>query len=448
MQRTYPPHSRHYHGPAAPKARRAWLWIVLLTPVAIIGTIGFVLSLGLLFNMTGEELELTAPERELVLDITHLSMWLGEYAPDAAAETVTKTRYIDDSYEIEYVYDVPEDDAAPYLTYTLAFEQNTSDATTTYHSYWGGTKVAFYVFGDVDISVEEKNELFAWGEESKFRILEAEGVPFRQRVHREKGRKPSFICWYRSSISTTRRRSQRCFLPYSRSSTNTRPRPDAQFGRSFRFHRVDRFDDVEKVILYVHDLESRSSHVPERRSIQIWTEATGNRRHEIEHETEGDIATSGMFEHVELPRGFEQPEDLPQALYRARHGAKRARREDLIEAAIGLSKLVDVRMPKLNSSLVGLDAGPGLPKHLRADVQADDSAAWWKQRDVQTRSHGDEENPPATHASEELLFDRPPAFLGAAHAQSVQPLCGEIPLPLRFTVQAHLVSRPRKSSGR
>ena len=116
MQRTYPPHSRHYHGPAAPKARRAWLWIVLLTPVAIIGTIGFVLSLGVLFNMTGEELELTAPERELVLDITHLSMWLGEYAPDAAAETVTKTRYIDDSYEIEYVYDVPEGDAAPYLT--------------------------------------------------------------------------------------------------------------------------------------------------------------------------------------------------------------------------------------------------------------------------------------------------------------------------------------------
>lgn len=178
MQRAYPPHSRHYHRPAAPKSRRAWLWTIVLTPVAIIGTIGFVLSLGVLFNMTGEELELTAPERELVLDIAHLSVWLGEYAPDTASETVTKTRYIDDSYEIEYVYDVPEDDAAPYLTYTLAFEQNTSDATTTFHSYWGGTKVAFYVFGDVDISVEEKNELFAWGEESTFGVLQADGVPF------------------------------------------------------------------------------------------------------------------------------------------------------------------------------------------------------------------------------------------------------------------------------
>jgi len=73
MQRTYPAHSRHYQGAAEPKARRTWLQIVFLTPVAVIGTIGFVLTLGVLFNMTGEALELAAAERELVFDIAHLS---------------------------------------------------------------------------------------------------------------------------------------------------------------------------------------------------------------------------------------------------------------------------------------------------------------------------------------------------------------------------------------
>ena len=70
------------------------------------------------------------------------------YTPDLAGERMTKTRYVDDSYKIEYVYDLPDDEAAPYLTCSLTFESTEADARGTYTSIWGGTKVTFMMLGD------------------------------------------------------------------------------------------------------------------------------------------------------------------------------------------------------------------------------------------------------------------------------------------------------------
>jgi hypothetical protein len=146
--------------------------------VGIVASLGAVIGLGALFNMSGTSVALASDERELVVDISHLKEWMEGYSPDPAGETLEKTRYIDDSYEIEYVYDLPENEEAPYLSYTLTFEPSASDASTTYVSLWGGTKVAFYVFGEVEVDVQEKNEIFRWGDESRFGLLVAEGRPF------------------------------------------------------------------------------------------------------------------------------------------------------------------------------------------------------------------------------------------------------------------------------
>jgi hypothetical protein len=180
MERTRPAHLRPRLSPRpVPQARpRPWIWILALIPAGLLASVVTVIGLGALFNMSGTSVALAAEERELVVDISHLKEWMEGYSPDPAGETLEKTRYIDDSYEIEYVYDLPENDEAPYLSYTLTFEPSTSDASTTYVSLWGGTKVAFYVFGDVQVDVQEKNELFRWGDESRFGLLVAEGRPF------------------------------------------------------------------------------------------------------------------------------------------------------------------------------------------------------------------------------------------------------------------------------
>ena len=100
------------------------------------------------------------------------------YTPDLAGERMTKTRYFDDSYEIEYVYDLPDDEEAPYLTYSLTFEGTEADARGTYTSIWGGTNVAFMMLGDTEVSVDERSELFRWGDFSRFGVLTTDGVPF------------------------------------------------------------------------------------------------------------------------------------------------------------------------------------------------------------------------------------------------------------------------------
>jgi hypothetical protein len=156
-------------------------------------SLGAVIGLGALFNLTGTSVALAAGERELVVDISHLTGWMEGYTPDLSGETLQKTRYIDDSFEIEYVYDLPEDDEAPYLSYSVTFEPSESDASTTYVSLWGGTKVAFYVLGEVQVDVQEKNELFRWGDESRFGLLLAEGRPFGNVFVAKKGKRVVYL---------------------------------------------------------------------------------------------------------------------------------------------------------------------------------------------------------------------------------------------------------------
>jgi hypothetical protein len=177
-----------------PRSRpRPWLWILILVPVGIVASLAAVLGLGALFNLSGTDVALADGERELVLDISHLTGWIPGYTPDLAGETITKTRYLDDSFEIEYEYDLPQNEEAPYLSYNLTFEPSESDASTTYVSLWGGTKVAFYVFGEIQVEVEEKNELFRWGDQSRFGLLLAEGKPFGNVFVAKKGKRVVYL---------------------------------------------------------------------------------------------------------------------------------------------------------------------------------------------------------------------------------------------------------------
>jgi hypothetical protein len=169
--------SPHPHRDPRPRPR-PWLWILCLVPVTLVGIAVAFVGLGTLYNMTGTEETLAPGERELMLDIGHLAGWMEGYAPDLADETVTKTRYADHSYDIQYTYEVPTDDSAPYLSYMLNFEPTETDADSTYFSLWGGSKVAFFAFGAMDVAVDEQDDLFRWGDESRFGVLRTEGKPF------------------------------------------------------------------------------------------------------------------------------------------------------------------------------------------------------------------------------------------------------------------------------
>jgi hypothetical protein len=155
---------------------KAWIWLAVLMPVAAIGTVALLLGLGLVFNASGRSEPLSEQERALLLDIDHLARWMDGYLPDAGGGSAVKTRFLDDSYGIEYVYDVPGEDDAPYLVYSITFEGSESEATATYLSRLGGTEIGFFV-GEGNTDVKESNELFRWGDQSTFALLMAQGRP-------------------------------------------------------------------------------------------------------------------------------------------------------------------------------------------------------------------------------------------------------------------------------
>ena len=161
---------------SSPKPR-AWLWLSVLIPLAAVGTAALLLGVGYVFNVSGESEPLGVDERALLLDIEHLVQWTDGYEPVVDRENVSKTRFLDDSYELEYSYDVLEDDDSPYLAYSITFEGNEGDARTTYLSFWGGTHAGF-LLGEVQFDIDERADLFSWGDESRFGILKADGRPF------------------------------------------------------------------------------------------------------------------------------------------------------------------------------------------------------------------------------------------------------------------------------
>jgi hypothetical protein len=177
-----PPRSALARGPRPwpqpPSRPRPWLWILCLLPLSLVGILAAFVGLGAVFNLTGTEETVAPGERALMLDIRHLTAWMDGYAPNLASENVTKTRYIDRSYEIQYTYEVPGDDHAPYLSYLLNFEPTKTDAHSTYISLWGGSKAAFLAFGALDVAVDENDEIYQWGDESRFGILRSKGKPF------------------------------------------------------------------------------------------------------------------------------------------------------------------------------------------------------------------------------------------------------------------------------
>ncbi len=165
--------------PVPPRKSKKLIWILILVPASILGVVMLFLSAGLLFVATGKEEPVSARDRAVMVDIDQLSEWIfDEYVPEKRGETLTKTRYIDGSYDIEYEYDIPEDLNAPYLSCIVTVERKISDAQTSYVAMWSGSQLGMSLLSDVEIDVVERNDLFRWGDRSRFAILFTEGEPF------------------------------------------------------------------------------------------------------------------------------------------------------------------------------------------------------------------------------------------------------------------------------
>ena len=150
------------------------MWIV----GSLVGGVLLIIGLGYLFVVTGDDEPVTARDLEVLVDIDHLAEWMDNgYVPEERAETVIKTRYIDGSYDLEYTYE--ESDSSLYLYSSVTVEQKISDAHTSYLALWGGFRLGWAMGDDADVEFElvERNDMFEWGDQSRFGLMMADGSP-------------------------------------------------------------------------------------------------------------------------------------------------------------------------------------------------------------------------------------------------------------------------------
>jgi hypothetical protein len=162
--------------PLAPAARRK-------SPLAILalvlggGFLALLLCGGLVvgfgwYAATGSQETVSEAERGLVPTVEQLSPWLDpDFVPRSDAGQLTKTRYFDGSTEVSYEYEHADEARPLYVMSGVHFEASPSDASTTYVALSASFGIGLQWGADGPMEQEERNDLFAWGDESRLTLL-------------------------------------------------------------------------------------------------------------------------------------------------------------------------------------------------------------------------------------------------------------------------------------
>lgn len=145
---------------------------------------------GLLFNASAETTTASTTDRQSALTIDDLGPYIDGFTVDKSKESANRINYIDDSYEIEYVYD--SDDL--YLESYVVFEPNASDARYTYAGHETGTSIGFGL-ADVEVTEQDLSHMYKWGDECHFYLLKFDGQPGGNRLIARKGSKVVSFIW-------------------------------------------------------------------------------------------------------------------------------------------------------------------------------------------------------------------------------------------------------------
>jgi hypothetical protein len=151
------------------------LVVVLGLAGAVVLGLLLVVGTGSLFVLTAKDQPLTAKDKAALLTIEDVALWAGEFSPDKSLESFSKKRYLDGSYEIDYEFEDPADEDAPYVMCSIAVESKISDALIAYKAMQAGINIGFAA--EEEVGLEERNSLFQWGDASKFSLIMAGGVP-------------------------------------------------------------------------------------------------------------------------------------------------------------------------------------------------------------------------------------------------------------------------------
>ena len=158
----------------APKKSRTWLIVGLaIIGSALLGILGIV-GVGSLFVLAAEQQPLSSNDKAALLTIEDVALWMENFSPDKSKESFSKKKYLDGAYDIEYEYDDASNEKAPHVMCSISMEKRVSDALISYKTLHTGLSIGY---ASEEVEQVERNDLFQWGDASRFCLLELEGAP-------------------------------------------------------------------------------------------------------------------------------------------------------------------------------------------------------------------------------------------------------------------------------
>jgi hypothetical protein len=153
----------HAPPPIPPCATKSSRWKV---PLIVIGVITGLLILFVIqvafWVFSARDFEPTKSQKDSVITIDYAAEFF-TINRESGTEEWSCERYIDGSIQIYYLYS----DELTALDCTISVERNKSDALASYIAEWQTLKLANKI-SETEIVLEEVNEVFSWGDGSKF----------------------------------------------------------------------------------------------------------------------------------------------------------------------------------------------------------------------------------------------------------------------------------------
>ncbi len=170
------------------KRRRAFRWkIPLIIIGGILGCLLLLAAIGALYVFTARDFTPNDAQKEAVVTAAYASEWFDLNLLEGTESWDCK-RYFDRSKEIFYYY------AEEYITLdcTLTIERNIADASVSYAMEWQALKLGNR-FEESAIKIEYDNDIFRWGDLSKFAFQSIDGERNGFAFIARKGTKVFFI---------------------------------------------------------------------------------------------------------------------------------------------------------------------------------------------------------------------------------------------------------------
>lgn len=161
--------------PPLPKGPSPWRYAWLIA--GVIGAMAAITGMAWFayVHMGSEEFVLNRKQRAALHQAVDLQEWC-DFEVDEACETWKGERLFDGSVEISYSYDDPRE-GAPYLSSSLYYEPKPSDAVMMSAALWQAAKFG-HRFSDSKSHVEEKHDLFRWGDASRLGFFMSDNEPY------------------------------------------------------------------------------------------------------------------------------------------------------------------------------------------------------------------------------------------------------------------------------